>query len=61
MRFWSIGRPEAHFWHHNVISVPDTSFAPESDGQPVGVLTVNMHHLCTQHIFELTTQSEADG
>lgn len=36
MRFWSLGRTEAHFWHHNVLSVQDPSHAPAVDSTDQG-------------------------
>ena len=36
MRFWSLGRTEAHFWHRNVLSVQDPSHAPALDSTDQG-------------------------
>ncbi len=45
MRFWGLGRPEAHFWHHNLILVPDSAFSSERDGQPAGMLGIKQFFL----------------
>ena len=42
MRFWTIGRTEAHFWHHNVFSVPDPDFLPENDGRRTGASSLSL-------------------
>lgn len=36
MRFWTLGRPEAHFWHHNVLAITDPSRLPAQDGTDQG-------------------------
>ena len=41
MRFWSVGRTEAHFWHQTVLSVADPSHLPEHDGTELGTLSLN--------------------
>ena len=33
MRLWSLGQPEALFWHTNVFCVPDPNYQIEQDGQ----------------------------
>lgn len=40
MRFWSIGRTEAYFWHQTVLSVADPSHLPEHDGTEFGTLSL---------------------
>lgn len=55
MRFWTLGRPEAHFWHHNLISVTDPRYLPGRDGQPAGVLVseiaVQLHSVQLRGVF----------
>ena len=38
MRWRTLGRTEAHFWHHHVLSVADPSHLPEQDGTERGTL-----------------------
>ena len=45
MRLWSIGQPEALFWHHNLMCVPDPDYQPYQDSQPKGVTAWPSHQV----------------
>ena len=54
MRFWTIGRPEALFWHRNLITVPDTNFLPDGDWQSTGLQLTQACNIlpCYTEIYE---------
>jgi hypothetical protein len=63
MRIWTIGRPEAHFWHHNLLSVPDPRFLPENDGQHCGTYIMRsckcsmLPEQCDCQVIDIVTRS----
>ena len=47
MRLWSLGQPEALFWHNAVLCVPDPDYQTEQDGrQPKGGPHISWHMFC---------------
>ena len=43
MRLWSLGQPEALFWHRTVFSVMDPDYQPDRDGLPRGESAQESH------------------